>query len=94
MHLFYKGQTYGGLINSKLLIFGGTTKQQPRKEKQLIFILLYYKNMTTRQINNLLKNKQIDLYVRGNFGREYKTKLKKIEIDNRGGNYFIYCIYD
>ena len=50
--------------------------------------------MTTRQINNLLKNKQIDLYVRGNFGREYKTKLKKIEIDNRRGNYFIYCIYD
>lgn len=49
--------------------------------------------MTTREINKLIKEKNIDLYVYGMCGT-MKTKLKKIEIEKRNNNYFIYCVYD
>lgn len=49
--------------------------------------------MNTRQINDLIKQKNIDLYVRSQQG-EYKTRLKKIEIEKRHCQYFIFCVYD
>ena len=49
--------------------------------------------MNTRQINQLLKEKTIDLYVRSQQGK-YKTRLKKIEIEKRHSQYFIFCVYD
>lgn len=49
--------------------------------------------MNTRQINQLIKQKNIDLYVRSQQGK-YKTRLKKIEIEKRHSQYFIFCVYD
>ena len=49
--------------------------------------------MTTREINKLIKEKNIDLYVYGMRGT-MKTKLKKIETEKRNNQYFIFCVYD
>lgn len=49
--------------------------------------------MNTRQINTLIKNKNIDLYVFG-MGWTYKTRLKKIEVEKRHSQYFVFCVYD
>lgn len=49
--------------------------------------------MTTREINKLIKEKNIDLYVFG-MGWTYKTRLKKIEVEKRHSQYFIFCVYD
>lgn len=49
--------------------------------------------MNTRQINKMIKEKGIDLYVYG-MGGTYKTKLKKIETEKRNNQYFIFCVYD
>ena len=49
--------------------------------------------MNTRQINQLIKQKNIDLYVRGRQGK-YKARLKKIEVEKRHSQYFIFCVYD
>lgn len=49
--------------------------------------------MTTREINKLIKEKNIYLYVYGMHGT-MKTKLKKIETEKRNNQYFIFCVYD
>lgn len=49
--------------------------------------------MTTREINKLIKEKNIDLYVYGMHGA-MKTKLKKIETEKRNNQHFIFCVYD